>query len=135
LKRCDNHPPKEKTLLKKPSHVAADRLEHFGEPLRSSKLGHRMTRETYAYPSRKQNQRFTREQLGERAWQNRAWKFRDEDHSEYSDAFLLVQRDIALSNFDLSMRYFDSLEASDFETALEHVLAKGRTFNPAGLFL
>lgn len=33
-------------------------------------------------------------------------------------------------NFDLSMSYFASLNVEEFEEALGHVLAKGRTFKP-----
>jgi hypothetical protein len=44
--------------------------------------------------------------------------------------YLLVQRDAALINFDLSMSYFESLDADQFERALQHVLAKGRVFEP-----
>jgi hypothetical protein len=104
--------------------------EHFGEQLRGSKFSHKITRDLYAYPSRSQHQRPYRELLGEQLWENTAWAYRDDEHTQHSDAYLLVQRDKALRNFDLSMRYFDSLDADDFETALEHVLAKGRTFKP-----
>lgn len=104
--------------------------EHFGESLRGSKFGHRMTRAMYAYPNRSPKERPNRERLGEALWEGTAWVYRDEDHTRHSDAYLLVQRDRALVNFDLSMRYFESLDAEDFEAALEEVLAKGRTFKP-----
>lgn len=104
--------------------------EHFGESLRGSKLGHRMTRAIYAYPNRSPRERPNRERLGEALWEGTAWAYRDEDHTRHSDAYLLVQRDRALVNFDLSMQYFESLDAEDFEAALEEVLAKGRTFKP-----
>ncbi|MCW2134997.1 GIY-YIG nuclease family protein [Arthrobacter sp. VKM Ac-2550] len=105
-------------------------VEHFGEELRGSKLNYKMTRDLYAYPSRSQHQRAHREVLGEQLWENIAWAYRDEEHTRHSDAYLLWQRDKALRNFDLSMRYFESLDPDEFETALEHVLAKGRTFKP-----
>lgn len=113
-----------------PKRISYGGIEHFGEQLRGTKFGHKMVRELYAYPNRKQHQRFVREQFSEDDWEARAWRFRDEHHAEHSDAYLLVQRDSALVNFDLSMRYFDSLDADKFESALEHVLAKGRTFKP-----
>lgn len=105
-------------------------VEHFGEKLRESKFGHRMTRELYAYPSRAPKQRRYREELGERSWEESAWVYRDDEHAQHSDLYLLVQRDQALVNFDLSLRYFESLDRDEFEEALQHVLLKGRTFKP-----
>lgn len=106
-------------------------FEHFGEQLRGSKPSYKMTRELYTYPSRSQHQRPYPELQGEQSWKNTAWAYRDEEHTQSSDAYLLWQRDKALRNFDLSIRYFDSLDKDEFETALEHVLAKGRTLSPS----
>lgn len=103
---------------------------HFGEKLRGSKFGHRMTRELYAYPSRAPKQRIYREDAGEQLWADTAWVYRDGEHTQHSDVYLLIQRDQALVNFDLSMRYFESLDRNEFEDALQHVLVKGRTFKP-----
>ena len=105
-------------------------VEHFGEKLRASKFGHKMTRDMYAYPSRAQKQRPKREMMGEQFWEATSWCYRDEEHTQHSDLYLLVQRDAALRNFDLSIEYFRSLDADDFESALQHVLDKGRTFKP-----
>lgn len=104
--------------------------EHFGEHLRGTKFGHKMTRSLYAYPNRSPKQRPNRERDGEEFWEKTAWAYCDDEHARHSDAYLLVQRDRALVNFDLSMRYFESLDVDGFETALEKVLAKGRTFKP-----
>jgi hypothetical protein len=104
--------------------------EHFGEKLRRSKFGHRMTRGMYAYPNRSPHRKFDRSELSEDLWEGTAWAYRDEGHTQHSDRYLLVQRDRALMNFDLSMRYFKSLDQDEFEQALQHVLAKGRTFKP-----
>lgn len=112
------------------SNATSGPIEHFGEKLRASKFGHKMTRAIYAYPSRAQKQRPKREMMGEQLWEATAWCYRDEEHTQHSDLYLLVQRDAALRNFDLSMEYFSSLDADEFETALQHVLAKGRTFKP-----
>lgn len=54
--------------------------------------------------------------------------YRDDEHAQHSDLYLLVQRDQALVNFDLSLQYFESLDRDEFEEALQHVLLKGRTF-------
>lgn len=104
--------------------------EHLGELLRGPQIGHKMIRDLYAFPSRSQKRKPNRAHFSDQAWEDEAWRYRDEDHAQHSDAYLLVQRDTALRNFDLSMRYFESLDADEFETALEHVLAKGRTFKP-----
>lgn len=98
-------------------------VEHFGDIFRASKFGHKMIRDLYAYPGRKPKERSKREQLGEALWTNIAWSYRDDEHAEHSDAYLLVQRDAALRNFDLSMAYFASLDAGEFEEALQKVLA------------
>lgn len=108
----------------------AARVEHFGERLRQSQFGHKMTRALYAYPSRAPHQRLGRELVGEQMWQDIAWAYRDDAQTQHSDAYLLIQRDSALVNFDLSMRYFDSLDDGDFNTALQHVLTTVPTFQP-----
>ncbi|QGN58895.1 GIY-YIG nuclease family protein [Nostocoides sp. HKS02] len=108
----------------------APRLEHFGERLRNTVFGHKMTREFYAYPHRSPHQRFNRDQFDEGFWEGLGWAYRDEAHTQHSDVYLLVQRDAALTNFDLSMRYFEGLDTDQFEDALQYVLARGRLFKP-----
>lgn len=103
-------------------------LEHFGERLRPSKFGIKMTREMFAYPNRSPHQRVRRDQVEEQTWELMAWAYRDGEQTQHSDAYLLVQRDDAMVNFDLSMRYFASLDVGEFETALNNVLVAGRTF-------
>lgn len=104
--------------------------EHFGEQLRGPQIGHKMIRDLYAFPSRSQKRKPNRADFSDKAWEDDAWRYRDEEHTRHSDGYLLWQRDKALRSFDLSMRYFESLDADEFETALVHVLAKGRTFKP-----
>lgn len=116
--------------MRVPNRVSYPGSEHFGEQLRGSKFGHKMTRELYAYPNRKPKERLTCERADEDLWKGTAWSYRDEEHTQHSDAYLLWQRDAALVNFDLSMRYFASLDVYEFEAALGHVLARGRTFKP-----
>jgi hypothetical protein len=65
-----------------------------------------------------------------RYWADRAWQFRDEEQTRFSDAFLLCDRDRALRNLDLSLAYFDTLDAAEFEVALTAVLFKGRSLRP-----
>lgn len=113
-----------------PTRVSYPNCEHFGEQIRGSKLGHKLTREWYGHPNRKPRDRLTREQLGEDRWAASTWVYRDEERTQHSDAYLLVHRNDAMVNFDLSMEYFAALDADEFEEALGHVLAKGRTFKP-----
>lgn len=116
--------------MREPKLLLHPGIEHFGEQLRASRFGHKMTRELYAYPNRKPKERPRREDWPEEVWNDSAWMYRDEEHTEHSDVFLLAYRDAALTNFDLSMKYFSSLDQDDFEGALDHVLTKGRTFKP-----
>lgn len=105
-------------------------LKHFGEQLRGSKFGHKMTRDLYAFPSRSQHQRPNRERFGEKFWEATAWAFEDDSHTRHSDLFLLTQRDAALVNFDLSLAHFRSLDEDEFESALGRVLATNRKLKP-----
>jgi excisionase family DNA binding protein len=104
-------------------------IEHFGERLRASKFGHKMTRDMYAYPSRAQKQRPKREVLGEQPWEDTALCYRDDEHTQHSDLYLLWQRDVGLRNFDLSRDYFSSLDADEFETALQHSFPRAAASN------
>ncbi|OII27314.1 GIY-YIG nuclease family protein [Frigoribacterium sp. MCBA15_019] len=97
--------------------------EHFGETLTRSKFGHRMTRAMYGYPSRVPHSRVRRESVSDEFWEGVAWAYRDDEHRRHSDLYLLVQRDEALRNYDLSMTYFEALRTKEFEEALQRVLA------------
>jgi hypothetical protein len=89
-----------------------------------------MSRELYGFPNRSPKQRFRRDQLPEQMWNDRAWQFRDEEQRELSDPFLLWNRDRALRNFDLSLAYFETLDAAEFEGAIDTVLAKAKSLKP-----
>ena len=105
-------------------------MEHFGERLGSSRFGDEMTRAMYGYPNRTPHQRWRREQMPSAFWSDRAWQFRDEEQTRFSDVFLLWNRDQALRNLDLSLAYFDTLAVDEFETAIAKVLVKGRSLRP-----
>lgn len=96
---------------------------HFGESLRRSKYGLKLSRDTYGLPNRKPHQRPNREYSGEERWQKSAWQYRDDEHREHSDLFCVAWRDMALVNFDLSMAYFDSLDHNEFNESLTNLLA------------
>lgn len=103
---------------------------HFGEKLRSSKYGLKMSRATYGLPSRSPHQRMILRPEFEAMWKSVDWMFRDEEHGQHSDLFLLVQRDQALINFDESIKYFESLPADEFEETVQLALRKCRTLKP-----
>lgn len=105
-------------------------IEHFHDPLRAHRLGHKMTRELYGYPNRKPHQRYRPEQMSAEMWDDSAWMYRDDEHAEHSDEFMLFQRDRAMRNFDLSMAHFETLDPAEFETALQAVLATDERFTP-----
>lgn len=105
-------------------------IEHFDDQIRAHRLGHKMTRELYGYPNRKPHQRYRREQMSEEMWDGSAWMYRDDEHAEHSDEYMLFQRDRALRNFDLSMAHFETLDPAQFETALQEVLATDERFAP-----
>lgn len=89
-----------------------------------------MTRETYGFPSRRPKTPIPRECSSDEVWESVDWAYRDEEHRQHSDAFLLWNRDRALRNFDLSMTYFESLERGEFEGSLAEVLKRNRTLKP-----
>lgn len=59
-------------------------------------------------------------------WAHLDWMFRDDEHRELSDAYLLTNRDNALRNYDLSIAYFQALDRDEFEMSLEQVRDRGR---------
>lgn len=99
---------------------------HFGERLSTSKYGLKMSRETYGLPSRSQHQRMMFRPGFEDAWAYLDWMFRDEEHRQHSDLYLLVQRDRALINLDESLKYFKTLPADEFEETVQLALRKCR---------
>lgn len=68
--------------------------EHFGEQLRGPQIGHKMIRDLYTFPSRSQNRKPNRADFSDKAWEDEACRYRDEEHTRHSDAYLLVQREM-----------------------------------------
>jgi len=96
-------------LRRKPKPTPTPVVEHFGERLRQSKYGHRLTREKYAVPNKKPSTVVPREYVSEAYWASQAWAYEDEDHTILSDEFCRQQRDEALENFDLNMAFFAAI--------------------------
>ncbi|MHA7289554.1 GIY-YIG nuclease family protein [Arthrobacter sp. MDT3-24] len=105
----------------------APAVEHFGERLRQSKYGHRLTREMYAVPNKKPSAVRPREDVGEAFWASQAWAYEDEAHTILSDEFCSQQHDNALENFDLNMAFFAQIPADAFEDALTELLVKNKS--------
>lgn len=104
---------------------------HFGETVRPGKYGLRLARETYALPGNRRSSFYIRrEDVSEKLWAARAWKFVDEEQRIYSDEFVEWQRDGALKNFDLNMAFFARLDPAQFEAALQNVLAATPSLKP-----
>jgi hypothetical protein len=84
--------------MRDPAHPYRLGGEHFGEQLRGPQIGHKMIRDLYTFPSRSQKRKPNRADFSDKAWEDEAWRYRDEEHTRHSDAYLLVQRDKALRN-------------------------------------
>lgn len=104
--------------------------KHFGETLRASKYGHRLTRDQYALANKKPSTRFPREMYTDAHWAAEAWAFEDEDHTVLSDEYCTLQREAALANFDLNMAFFAQLSPEHFEEALTEMLRKHKYLRP-----
>lgn len=103
---------------------------HFGEKLRKSKYGLKLSRSIYATPSRKPKMRLKPEYVSQAMIDIVRWMYRDDSLTEFSDAFLLRNRDEALTNFDLSMRYFDALDRDKFNASVASFLKGAKLLRP-----
>jgi hypothetical protein len=126
-KPVDEWTPLRQMRQKRQKSEPAPVVEHFGERLRQSKFGHRLTREMYAIPNKKPSTKVPREVVGEAFWASQAWAYEDEDHTILSDEFCRLQREAALENFDLNMAYFAQIQADAFGDALTETLAKNKS--------
>ena len=104
---------------RRPQHGSTDSAVHFGIPVRSARgLGLRMTRDTYARLNKRSSlPRWSREMNPER------W---DSFHRIYTDALCEEMQSQALTNFDLNMAHFASLEHEAFDAALKRAVASQR---------
>lgn len=59
-------------------------------------------------------------------WRSLDWAYRDDEHRELSDAYLLTNRDRALRNYDLSIAFFEALRRDEFETSLGEVVERAK---------
>jgi hypothetical protein len=120
----------EETTMARTGTLAVPRVKHFGETLRASRYGHRLTRDQYALVNKKPSSRFPREMYTDELWAAMAWMYEDEAHTRLSDEYCTLQREAALENFDLNMEFFARLSADRFEEALTEMLRKHKYLRP-----
>lgn len=105
-------------------------MEHFGEPLRPGKYGHRLVRERYAIVNKLSSFYPNRSYYSDEHWAAVSWRYDDENHRILSDKFCELLRKAALENFDLNMAFFKQLDPAEFEQALDTMLAKHKKLRP-----
>lgn len=81
-----------------------------------------MTRETYAVINKRSSLHFPKERWP-KLWDAQSENFEDPDHRIYTDEWCDAQQRDALQNFDLNMRYFASLDRSEFDLMVEDKIA------------
>ncbi|MGL3807316.1 GIY-YIG nuclease family protein [Paeniglutamicibacter sp. R2-26] len=105
-------------------------MDHFGEPLRPGKYGHRLVRERYAIINKLSSFYPDRRYYSDKLWEAVSWRYEDENHRILSDKFCERLREAALENFDLNMAFFKQLDPAEFEQALQEILAKYKKLRP-----
>jgi hypothetical protein len=110
--------------------AANPRLKHFGETLRASKYSHRLIRDEYALPNKKNSTWVPPETYTEEQWAARSWMYEDEGHRIHSDEFCSRQHEAALENFDLNMIFFRQLSGKGFLESLTGMLTKHKNLKP-----
>lgn len=105
---------------------------HFGEKLRSSPYGFRVSRELYVSPSHKNHKPMPRDAIAH-LWATNpeaaaisAAKYEDDEWKILTpEAWRQAARN-ALTNFDINMAYFTSLDESEFQVHLSEVVQSVR---------
>lgn len=102
----------------------------LGEHLQRSKYGWRMNREQYAIPNRRSSLRIDRDDVDEKLWDALSPRYRDPEHREYTDGYLLGVRELALMNYDLCVRSFCQTDPAEFEQSLNDLIAIDHRLTP-----
>ncbi|MBV1780833.1 GIY-YIG nuclease family protein [Paeniglutamicibacter sp. ABSL32-1] len=105
-------------------------VDHFGEPLRPGKYGHRLVRERYAIIKKLSSFYPDRSLYTDEYWDAVSWRYDDENHRILSDKYCELLRKAAVENFDLNMAFFKQLDPAEFEQALDAMLAKHKKLRP-----
>ncbi len=95
-------------------------MTHFGITLRASKYGKELSRENYAIINNKSSflWKFT----------NLKDAYTDETGRYYTDTWCRAYREKCLENFDLNMKFFQSLNHDEFEHEIMNFLQTHRQF-------
>lgn len=100
---------------------------HFGVPVRSTNgLRLRMSRDRYARINKRSSLRPWPREMNPELWDSLDRFYEDAEHRIYTDQWCETMQAQALENFDLNMAHFASLEASEFEVALERAVKSRR---------
>ncbi|KIC68721.1 GIY-YIG nuclease family protein [Pseudarthrobacter phenanthrenivorans] len=105
-------------------------IKHFGETLLNRKYSHRIDRDEYAQPNKRNTTWVARTWYTDEQWAAADWMYEDEDHRVYSDEFCQLQREAALENFDANMAFFLRLSGKDFLDAINGLLEKHKNLKP-----
>lgn len=111
-------------------HPSRAPVKHFGETLRASKYGNRLTREHYALVNKKPSTRSARETYSNERWAALAWRYEDDNHTALSEEYCTQQREEALENCDLNMAFFAKLSGREFLEALNGMLRRHQYLRP-----
>jgi hypothetical protein len=101
-------------------------VTHFGERVLPGKYGLRMSRETYLPTSDSCSIRSRDEPVTPRDRERYGWVFADENHTRYSEEYLALLRERALTNLDLNLAFFQQISSEDFESAIDAMLERAR---------
>ncbi len=107
-----------------------DAIIHFGIRYAPRKQGLKLTRENYANISNKSS--FGKNRIYIRALQENdkktlSWysgKYEDREGLIYTEEWCKKQYEEAIQNFDLNMKFFQSLDKSEFDSEIEKFLKK-----------
>ena len=103
-------------MMKEGKHV-----KHFGVNLIKKKYSFYLTREEFALINTKPSLPIFKELIDKNA-------YIDDIGSEYKKEWCEEYRELCLKNYDLNMKYFKSLNKTDFENAITNFLNKYKGF-------
>lgn len=96
-------------------------MEHFGIKLRKSKYGMELVRENYAIINNKSS-------LPKNKFLENKGAYTDETGRYYTDEWCCAYRKLCLENFDLNMRFYQSLDHNKFQQSLTNFLSVHKEF-------
>lgn len=94
-------------------------MEHFGVTVREGTYGFKLSREKYAIINNKNS-------LGK--FDSLKNAYADEEANYYTEEWCDSYRKLCLENFDLNMKFFQSLHHDEFEEEIQRFLKKNKKF-------